>query len=167
MSFYIRVATPADLEHTAAIENAADALLIKFLGPGEWHPAPTGLERAASPGFILVSSDQAGETVVGFAHVTECEGFAHLEQLSVLPAHARRGHGRALVDAAKFAAAARGYDRISLRTFVEVPWNAPFYATCGFSESEPVSDFHRRMAKIETALGLHRFGRRIEMTARL
>lgn len=106
-------------------------------------------------------------TAVGFAHVTEGEGFAHLEQLSVLTAYARKGHGRALVDAAKFAAAARGYKRISLRTFAEVPWNASFYATCGFSESEPVSDFHRRMAKLETTLGMHRFGRRIEMTASL
>ena len=167
MSLCIRVATPTDLQSTAAIENTADALLIEFFEPGEWQPAPTGLERAASPGFILVLSEHAEGAAVGFVHVTEGEGFAHLEQLSVLPAHARKGYGRALVDAAKIATAARGYRRISLRTFAEVPWNAPFYETCGFTESEPVSDFHRGLLDSETTLGIWRYGRRIEMTSRL
>jgi GNAT superfamily N-acetyltransferase len=166
VSVALRVATPADLEHSAAIENAADALLIGFVGPGEWYPAPTGLERAALSGFILISAEAAEGAAVGFVHVIEVEGFAHIEQLSVLPSHAREGRGRALVEAAKFEATARGYSRISLRTFAAVPWNAPFYATCGFVESEPSSDFHRGLVEAEILLGIRRYGRRIEMTAR-
>lgn len=140
---FVSPATPDDLDRVEEIENAADSLLIELLEPGEWEPAATGQERAAAPGFILVSSESVGGSAVGFVHVIEGADFAHLEQLSVLPAHARRGHGRALVEAAKREAKNRGLYRMTLRTFAEVPWNAPFYATCGFVESDPSSDFRR------------------------
>ncbi len=90
-----------------------------------------------------------------------------MEQLSVLPEHCRRGHGRALVEAAKNEARRRGYEWLSLRTYAEVPWNGPFYARAGFVETKPVSDFHKHLAEVEERLGLDRYGRRIQMTAAL
>lgn len=100
-------------------------------------------------------------------HVVETGGAAHLEQLSVLPAVGRRGHGRALVESAKTEAAGRGHERITLRTYADVPWNAPFYASCGFEESEPDTPFLLALVALERRLGLDRHGRRIQMTARL
>ncbi len=61
----------------------------------------------------------------------------------------------------------RGYDQLTLRTYAEVPWNAPFYASCGFIESEPSSDFHRDLIVVELQDGLARYGARIQMTAHL
>ena len=43
----------------------------------------------------------------------------------------------------------------------------PTYGTCGFTETEPVTDFHRRLASLEKELGLDRYGRRIQMTVQL
>jgi GNAT superfamily N-acetyltransferase len=160
----VRVATPGDLALIEEIENSADGLLIELFGAGEWGRAATAVERMVWPGYILVSSETENGPAVGFAHVIELEGFAHLEQLSVLPDYGRRGHGTALIAAAKGEATDRGLQRMTLRTFADVPWNGPFYEKCGFVESEPRTDFHRRLLQTEIVLGLQRYGRRIEMT---
>ena len=116
---------------------------------------------------MLVAAETAGGDAVGFVHVIERDGHAHLEQLSVPPEHGRRGYGRALVRAALSEAAARGHERMTLRTYADVPWNGPFYASCGFIESEPDSVFLLGLPAVEARLGLARHGRRIQMTARL
>jgi len=163
----VRPAGPPDVARLEAIENLADALLIDLLNPARWDPAPTGDQRVAMPGFVIVVSESMGGDAVGFVHVIEVDGYAHLEQLSVLPSHTRRGFGRALVDAAKGEASRRGYKWITLRTFADVPWNAPFYSTCSFVESEPDTSFHRELVETEAQLGLEQYGRRIQMTAPL
>jgi GNAT superfamily N-acetyltransferase len=160
----IRAATRQDLDLLEGIENDGDALLIERFRPEQWWPAATGRERAAAPGFILVFEDEVG-SVVGFVHVIECDGLAHLEQLSVLRSAGRRGFGRALVQAAKAEGARRGHRVMTLRTYADVPWNAPFYETVGFHPSEPVTPFHRSLLRAETGLGLNRYGRRLQMTA--
>ncbi len=163
----IRQARLEDAARIEEIENAADAMLVDLLRPETWFPAPSGAARMADPGFVLIACADAVGLAVGFVHVLEIDGFAHLEQVSVDPRYARRGYGRALVDAAKVEAHRRGYRRLTLRTFADVPWNAPFYATCGFVESTPGSDFHRGLAAHEEELGLTRLARRVEMTAEL
>lgn len=164
----IRHAQPADHESLEVIETAADALLIDLLGAGKW-PASTGAsERAAAPGFVLVAEDAtAAGAVVGFTQVLEIDGHAHLEQLSVLPAYGRRGIGRRLLSAALSETGDRGYSRITLRTYAEVPWNAPFYASCGFLMSLPETPFLRQLVETESRLGLDAYGRRVQMTAEL
>lgn len=161
----IRAATPDDHQVIERIENAADRLLIERLQPDRWNPASAGAERDAAAGFLLVGETDvdSGPAVVGFAHVLEVDRFAHLEQLSVTPEHGRRGFGRRLVEAALHEARTRGYRRVSLRTYAEVPWNAPFYARLGFTEAAPNSAFHRQLADTERTLALERYGRRIQM----
>lgn len=158
----IRPAVAADLPHLERIENEADSLLVDLLQPDHWHPAPTDAERLADRGIILVAEGEDG-AVVGFVHVLEFDGGAHLEQVSVLPAFGGRGIGRALVEAAKDAARESGYERLTLRTFADVPWNAPFYASAGFTIEEPADDFHRMLVETEARLGLDRFGPRVQM----
>lgn len=167
MPGFVRPATQGDLALIEQIETAADSLLVEWFDPGDWGPATTVSERTAWPGFILVSSESVNGVAVGFVHVIEGADFIHLEQLSVLPGHGRRGHGKALVEAAKDEARERGQYRMTLRTFTDVPWNAPFYAKCGFVESEPSTEFHRRLVQVELAVGLPLHGRRIEMTTQL
>ncbi len=164
VSVQIRPVGESHLARLQAVEDAADSLLVELLRPQRWDPAPTGAERAAEPGFIFVAYETLEQHVVGFVHVLEIDGLAHLEQASVLPTHGRRGYGRRLVEAAVAEARRRGYDRITLRTFAEVPWNAPFYASCGFAETEPATAFHRRLVETERRLGLTAYGRRVQMT---
>lgn len=168
MSATVRLARPHDLAELERIENDADALLRELLDPPTWWPAPTGDERAAEPGFLLVVDAGEGEgEVAGFVHVLEADGQAHLEQVSVAPAHARRGYGRLLVEAAKEHARELGYARLTLRTFADVPWNAPFYARAGFVETQPDTDFLRLLVDHEAELGIDALGRRVQMTAEL
>ncbi|AJW77853.1 GNAT family N-acetyltransferase [Clavibacter michiganensis] len=162
----IRLATPADLDALQGIEDAADQLLVDLLRPEDWPPAPTGASRAAEPGFLLVAdeaADGSDAALVGFAHVLEVDGLAHLEQVAVPPEHGRRGHGRALVEASADEARRRGHRRITLRTFADVPWNAPSYARMGFAEEPPATPFHAALVETEARLGLDRLGRRIQM----
>jgi len=166
MSARVRLALSRDLEALEKIENDADQLLIHKLNPENWPAAPSGAARASEPGFILVVELDDGH-LAGFVHVLEVDGICHLEQLSVAPADARNGWGRALVEAAKMHAQMRGYHLISLRTYADVPWNAPFYASAGFVEEEPVTQFHRSLVGVEAEFGLDRYGRRVQMVARV
>ena len=156
----IRPARREDLDALTAIEREGDQEFVALFGPLDWQPTP-GVERIATPGFLLV----AGEPVVGFAHVLELEGIAHLEQLAVRPAMHRQGIGTALVRAAMAEAARREYDEISLCTYADVPWNGPFYAGLGFAEVTELGELHRRMREHEQEIGLDRHGRRVVMTA--
>jgi len=164
MAASVRLARSRDFDAIEKIENDADRLLINKLKPDDWAAAPTGSARASEPGFILVVELDDGH-VGGFVHVLEVDGICHLEQLSVAPEDARKGWGRALVEAAKVQAQKRGYHRISLRTYADIPWNAPFYASAGFVEEEPATQFHRSLVTIEAELGLDRYGRRVQMVA--
>ncbi|MCK3770529.1 GNAT family N-acetyltransferase [Microbacterium aerolatum] len=155
-----------DFSVAVEIEATADELLIDFLRATDWPPVDSAQERMALPGFLLIAEDDSHHAV-GFAHVLELDGFIHLEQLAVRPANGRRGVGRMLVDAVLTEAAARGYSEITLRAYRNVPWNAPFYETCGFSRSEPHSAFHLRLLDVETRLELDKHGERIQMTAQL
>lgn len=167
MSELIRPAVAEDAEVLHAIETQADALLISSLGAPEWPPAGDGGARLAAAGFVLVLEDPSGSSPVGFVHVLDADGHAHLEQLSVLPSSTRQGFGRRLVGAALDAARERGYTRMTLRTYAEIPWNAPFYSSCGFLESIPETPFQRGLVDTETSLGLDRYGRRVQMTVEL
>jgi|GEM_PF-155880 len=168
MASFVRTATDADLAELARIEDGADTVFTALFGSALGGHARSGAARAAEPGFVLVVAEQEGGTPVGFVHVLEEDNHAHLEQLSVLPAYARRGHGRELVEAALDEAADRGHDAVTLRTFADVPWNAPFYASLGFTESEPPDlPFYRSLLDAEQRLGLNDLGRRVHMSVDL
>jgi len=61
----------------------------------------------------------------------------HIDEVDVLRSHQGRGIGRALLAHAADWARACGLEALSLTTFRNVPWNAPFYASFGFREWDP------------------------------
>lgn len=148
------------------VEHAADTVLETLLQPEQPFAPTPAAERASAPGFTLVAEDGTGE-VVGFVHVLDARDEAHLEQVSVLPDHGRRGIGRALVEAACAEARERGHRSITLRTFADVPWNAPFYRSVGFTETVPATATQLARQATEQATGLDRLGRRVQMTREL
>lgn len=162
----VRPARARDLPLLAAIEDSGVAMFEEVLGDltGDALAAPavSGHERAAQPGFILV----AGDPAVGFAHVRDLESHAHLDQLSVHPDHGRRGIGAALLEAAAERAAVKGHGALTLTTYADLPWNAPFYARHGFTEvaaDEPMTGTQLAITAAEERLGLGRHGRRTWM----
>lgn len=163
----VRDATDADLDRLAEIERAADEAFTARFDSVDWGEPPNGHERARS-GFVLVASEQQDGDPIGFVHVIEDGDLAHLEQVSVLPSHARRGWGRRLVEEALAEASDRGHERVTLRAFADVPWNAPFYESLGFVIADaPDRPFYNALAEAERGAALDRHGRRVHMVANL
>ena len=162
MRYEIRRAAPEDVSFLPDVERMAGTLF-------DTHLAATGLtddvvayvnsvedfEKAREAGRLWVAVAAEGQ-VVGFALVLEIGGFAHLEELDVLPAHGRRGVGSGLLDAVCAWAATAGYPAITLRTFRDIPWNAPFYRSRGFEvvDSSLLSDEHVEIEALERQRGL-------------
>ncbi len=158
-----RPARSGDLDLLRAVEADSDTAFPAAVDP-EW-PAPSdGQERAAVPGFILV----VGEPVIGFVHVLDLgAGHVHLEQLSVRADAQRQGLGSALVTAAVAEAARHGATTMTLMTYADVPWNAPFYAALGFVEADPRAVGLDTFVEAEERFGLARWGRRVAMVRQL
>ncbi|NYI07689.1 GNAT family N-acetyltransferase [Allostreptomyces psammosilenae] len=157
----IRAAIPEDLLLLPAVEEAADAPFAALgIGP---LPPPGGVDELRAARHVLV----AGRPPIGFARLEEVDGVAHLEQLSVHADHHRRGVGSALLRAACATAAGEGHRAITLITYRDVPWNAPFYARHGFEPvpEEELTPGLRELRRHEGELGLDRFGARVVMRA--
>jgi GNAT superfamily N-acetyltransferase len=71
---------------------------------------------------------------VGFAVADVIDGAAHIEQVSVHPAHAHQRIGAMLLDHVAAWAVRQGLPAMTLVTFRGVPWNAPYYERLGFRE---------------------------------
>jgi GNAT superfamily N-acetyltransferase len=154
----IRPADKDELADLAEIERRADTLFtIAGIGPVP-DPAPAH-ESLAEAGVLLV----AGRPMVGFARVDEVDGQAHLEQLSVLPGHMRRGIGTALLDAARVWAVEHGYRAMTVCTFAELHWNGPFYAKRGFVPLDELGPGLKERRDWERDIGLDDLGRRVVM----
>jgi GNAT superfamily N-acetyltransferase len=80
---------------------------------------------------------QADDVPVGMVIASVREGAAYIEELDVIPKHGRRGLGSRLVARVCEWARAHDYPTVTLSTFRDVPWNAPFYRKRGFTELSP------------------------------
>lgn len=128
----IRSATSADLEVLPGIEIAAGELFREIGMDTIADDDPPAVEELAAATTVLVA--EVDGVIVGYARIELVDDQAHLEQLSVLPAHGGQGVGTALLDAACDWARGRGDDAVTLTTFRDVPFNAPLYAKRGFVE---------------------------------
>lgn len=150
-----------------ALEADADAVFASLDPPfphGDFPPPGTASSYAEAFHIMV-----AGRPPVGFARLEIVDGQAHLAQLAVSPDQGGRGIGRALVTAAKAWALEAGFHTMTLCTFAEVPFNGPFYASCGFIEvpEEQMAPGLAALRREEAALGLDVMGRRVAMRALL
>jgi GNAT superfamily N-acetyltransferase len=87
------------------------------------------------------------------------DGVAHIEQVSVDPAHAGHGLGAALIEHAADWARAHGSPALTLTTFADVPWNAPYYERLGFRPLTELTPGLRAIRDEEAAHGLDEWPR--------
>jgi GNAT superfamily N-acetyltransferase len=153
---------PEDVTDLPEIERLAGLLFKTYprdLGiPEELYEAPNSVETFAAAqktGRLWVATASGGE-LVGFALVVEIEGYAHLDELDVLPVHGGQGIGSALLATVCAWAKDSGYPAVTLRTFRDVPWNAPFYQSRGFRvvDSAALSAAHEGLETSERQRGL-------------
>ena len=153
----IREADPSEYRHLREVEWASEALFTEVgIGPFSGSEDENHLLDAA---VVLVS----GNPPAGFACVGILDGMAHLWQLSVLPAHGRRGLGSALLDAVCEWGRKEGYGGVTLTTFRDVPWNAPFYRSRGFEIIDRLMPGLAEVREHEKAIGDDDFGPRVAM----
>ncbi|MBB5833997.1 GNAT family N-acetyltransferase [Kribbella italica] len=132
----IRLARPADLPILQDIETASGELFRRIGMTAVADHAPPALHvlrgyQRAGRAWVAVD---AGNRPVGFLLVKVIGGAAHIEQVTVHPDHQRQGLGRALIGAADRWAVEKLLPALTLSTFREVAWNAPYYAGLGFHE---------------------------------
>ncbi|MFB7618607.1 GNAT family N-acetyltransferase [Kitasatospora sp. NPDC056181] len=182
----IRAATGEDLPLLRELERAAGAPFAAIGMPEIAEDEPPTVEELAhflDGGTALVAlSDEGDEgdsrgggggerdsggdgraggeggTPVGYLLAEPVDGALHIEQVSVHPGHARRGIGRALIE---HLAATTDAPALTLTTFADVPWNAPYYARLGF---RPLADAEvtpglREIRRREAGHGLDRWPR--------
>jgi len=115
------------------IERSAAALFEGTVPPELLeHVTPESVLLAAQEEGALWVALDSDDRPVGFARVVTTGARVHLAELDVLPAHGRRGVGTALVRAVDQWARSGHFTEITLTTYLDVPWNAPFYAGLGF-----------------------------------
>lgn len=159
----IRPARYSDLPLLVEIERAAGEA-FRSLGmdsvadddPGTVDELATYAEHGRA--FVAVDSK---DRPTGYLLLAVVEDAAHIEQVSVHPSHARQGIGRLLIDQAGLWAATRGLNALTLTTYVEVPWNGPYYERLGFRYLAPEeeTDGLRAIRDRERAAGLEAWPR--------
>jgi ribosomal protein S18 acetylase RimI-like enzyme len=159
----IRGAADRDLTALRDIEWAAGEAFRKAGMDAVADDEPAGVEELAGyarRGHAWVAVDDA-DAPVAYLLADPVDGALHIEQVSVHPKAAGRGIGRALVEHLAAVARAGGVPALTLTTFVDVPWNGPYYARLGFvpmAEGE-IGPQLREIRRHEAAHGLDRWPR--------
>ncbi|MDP9341349.1 MAG: GNAT family N-acetyltransferase [Actinomycetota bacterium] len=106
-------------------------------------------------GRAWVATDE-DDRPVGYILARVVDSNAHIDQVSVHPNHARQGIGADLIETVVAWAKQHRLAAITLTTFSEVPWNAPYYQRLGFKRvaDVEVTDGLRRIRDHEAAHGL-------------
>ncbi|MFN0109759.1 MAG: GNAT family N-acetyltransferase [Blastocatellia bacterium] len=134
----IRLATTEDIPCLAAIELAAGELFLQFEFTAALASDTTPVRdfEQAQKNNLLWVAVQAGKPI-GFALAGLLNDAVHLQELAVHPDHGRQGIGTKLIQAVCDWASAGGIQAMTLTTFLDIPWNAPFYQKLGFRVLEP------------------------------
>lgn len=133
MTYTIRTAKPSDVPAFAQIEiNAGE--LFKTVGldslAGD-HSSPEFVMSFVKTGGAFAAVQDEG-SIVGFALAFALDNAIHLQEMSVDPMHGRQGLGGRLLQAVAAWASKHDFTHVTLSTFEDVAWNAPFYKRHGY-----------------------------------
>ena len=94
-------------------------------------PSRATLEALCAAGHAWVAVD-SDDQPVAYVLTTVVDDCLHVEQVSVIASYRGHGLGAALIDHVAAVAAAQRRRAVTLTTFRDVPWNAPYYRRLGF-----------------------------------
>ncbi len=158
---FVRPATAADIGAMRAIEISAGQLFLSVDMPEVAADEPFSVELLtghvdAGTAWVAELASGGRSAVVGYVIASVVDGAAHVDQVSVEPTAGRQGIGRRLLAAVASWAAQRAMAWMTLTTFREVPWNAPYYERLGFEVMAPrdVGRQLRALVEAEAAAGL-------------
>ena len=150
MPAIIRLALPEDAQLLPAIEISA-AQAFRMINELSWlaDSPPMSIERhsqliALSTCWVALDAENQPQ---GFLISERYGSDLHIYELSVMQSMQGKGTGRRLIEAAKGYARSSRLSFITLTTFTNVPWNAPFYSRVGF-QTKATTDLDQRLAGI-------------------
>jgi ribosomal protein S18 acetylase RimI-like enzyme len=134
-AYVIERGVAAQVARLREIERAAGARFraigMEDIADGDVTPASI-LEARAESSQLYVARDPTG-AVAGFLIWSAKDGLAYIEEVSVHPDHAGHRLAARMID--ELAQDVKGrHSALTLATFRDVDWNAPYYARLGFVE---------------------------------
>jgi len=164
MSFAIRPTRPDEAGLLPAVERSAGQAFrayadLAWLADGADLPAEHHALRIAE-GLSWVAVDRA-DAPFAFLIAERHDDALHIEELDVRQDRQGQGVGRALLGYVIAWAREQGLGAMTLTTFRDVAWNAPFYAREGFRmiEGEALDMRLRALLASEAERGLKPEGR--------
>ncbi|HAS1948595.1 MAG: GNAT family N-acetyltransferase [Enterobacter asburiae] len=156
LNLTVRPTRPGDVASLPAIERAAGERFredpeLAWLADGEVISAEHHLEyveRGLS--WLALANDQPVGFILAEAHPSSL----FIVELSVDLEWQGKGIGRQLIACVADHARKRGLTALTLTTFRDVPWNAPFYAKLGFEYIAELTPELREKREEEAAHGL-------------
>ncbi|EMG7113232.1 GNAT family N-acetyltransferase [Enterobacter cloacae] len=156
LNITVRPTRPGDVTALPAIERAAgerfrDYPELAWLAEGEVISAEQHLDYAERGlSWLALANEQPVGFILAELHVSSL----FIVELSVHLDWQGKGIGRRLIACVADQARKRGVASLTLTTFRDVPWNAPFYARLGFEMITTLTPELREKREEETAHGL-------------
>ena len=149
LNITVRPTRPGDVTALPAIERAAgerfrDYPELAWLAEGDVISAEQHLDYAERGlSWLALANDQPVGFILAETHVSSL----FIVELSVHLDWQGKGIGRRLIACVADQARKRGLASLTLTTFRDVPWNAPFYARLGFEMITTLTPELRENAK--------------------
>lgn len=158
MTFTFRATTAADTAKLPAIERAAGQR-FRQLAELAWiadAPVISVAEHQRYAANAMSWLALADALPVGFVLAEALDDSLFIAEISLHTAWQGQGLGRQLLAYVIEQARERGFSSLSLTTFCDVAWNAPWYARMGFEilPEASLSQALRQKREAETAHGL-------------
>ncbi|EMA3642425.1 GNAT family N-acetyltransferase [Providencia stuartii] len=134
--FHIRQAQPCDAKKLPTIERSAAQVFrghhqFAWIADDEVQSEQDHLQFIQdNREWVAVDND---DQPIGFINVDKLTHSLHIGEISVCQSWQGKGVGRALIQHILHYALQHHFDYVTLTTFREIPWNAPYYQRFGFS----------------------------------
>jgi len=134
----------------ASVEQSAASLFrdvgLAWLADGETMDT-ADLISMCRAGTLWVAANEADEPV-GFLAGHQLDSLFYIAEVSVARSSQRQGIGAALVETGVEFARTQGFSAVTLTTYRDLPWNAPFYSQLGFVEIDPAEAGSGHVARL-------------------
>lgn len=152
----LHLARCGDAEYLPNIERSADLLFANDRAPAARLPIfdTNELRAYIARGRSLVV--RIGPRIIGFVIAEPTGRELHIVQMAVHADFQRQGIGSGMIRALIVDSTNSGFDALTLTTFADIAWNAPFYAGLGFVAVDDMEANPRLKALLdaESASGL-------------
>jgi ribosomal protein S18 acetylase RimI-like enzyme len=154
----IRLARSSDFPEITRIESDSGRL-FREIGldavANEAPPTPEQLSAYRRRGIVWVATEE-NDRPIAYLMAEQVDLRGHIDQVTVSPDFSRRGIGGSLIEVAESWTVERRLAGVSLTTFLDVPWNAPYYRRLGFTvlNEEDWSPALRERVSAEAQRGL-------------